>query len=55
VVQGLQLDTSAFKDILNRALQHSDSIRALMNDRVISLRERASLNAKVVRALLLLT
>jgi len=52
VVQGLQLGANVFRDILNRALQNADSTRALMSERVMILRERASLNAKVVRALL---
>jgi polysaccharide pyruvyl transferase WcaK-like protein len=52
VVQGLQLDANAFQDTLNRALQNADNIRTLMSERAMSLRERGSLNVKVVSALL---
>lgn len=52
VVQGLQLDANAFHDTLNRALQNADNIRTLMSERAMSLKERGSLNVKVVNALL---
>jgi polysaccharide pyruvyl transferase WcaK-like protein len=55
VVQGLQLDANAFQDTLNRALQNADNIRTLMSERAMSLRERGSLNVKVVGALLYTT
>jgi polysaccharide pyruvyl transferase WcaK-like protein len=51
-IETLQLESSAFQDTLNRALQNADITRALLNQRVNGLRETASVNAKVVRALL---
>jgi polysaccharide pyruvyl transferase WcaK-like protein len=52
VVQGLQLDAKALQDALNRALQNANNIRTLMSERAMSLREKASLNAKLVGGLL---
>jgi len=51
-VEGPRPDAREFQDTVKRALQNSESTKALMNDRVIGLRDRASLNAKIVRDIL---
>jgi len=51
-LEGPRPDAREFQDTVNRALQNSESTKALMNDRVIGLRDRASLNAKIVRDIL---
>jgi polysaccharide pyruvyl transferase WcaK-like protein len=54
-ITGLRLDATEFQNIVKRALQNPSSTRTLINDRVTALKKRASLNAKIVRAILDIT
>ena len=51
-VDGPGLDAAALQDAVSRALQNPETTRTAMSVRVAGLREKAALNAKIVRAIL---